>query len=134
MKKKSAMLSILVVGILAFGFSAYENIYFEINKNIDLFGTVYKEIAANYVDEVDPGKFMRAGIDGMLGTLDPYTVYLAGKDEDEIDLMTHGQYGGVGVSIGVRDGFITVLSPMEGYSAYKQGVKTGDKIVEIDGK
>ncbi|MFA6541631.1 MAG: S41 family peptidase [Bacteroidota bacterium] len=134
MKKKSAMLTVLAAGVLAFGFSAYENIYFEINKNIDLFGTVYKEIAANYVDEVDPGKFMRAGIDGMLGTLDPYTVYLAGKDEDEIDLMTHGQYGGVGVSIGVRDGYITVLSPMEGYSAYKQGVKTGDKIVEIDGK
>ncbi len=134
MKRKSILTSIIVFSFIAFGFSAYESIYFEINKNIDIFGRVYKEIVSNYVDEVDPEKFMHAGIEGMLETLDPYTVYLAGKDEDEIDLMTHGQYGGVGISIGVRDGFITVLSPMEGYSAFKQGVRAGDKIMEIDGK
>ena len=119
--------------LLAVGFVEYDNIYFNINKNIDVFGKVYKEIVSNYVDEVDPEKFMRSGIDGMLETLDPYTVYLGGRDEDELDLITHGQYGGVGISIGMRDGIITVLSPMEGYSAYRQGVKAGDRIIEIDG-
>ncbi|MBI2429217.1 MAG: S41 family peptidase [Ignavibacteriales bacterium] len=133
MKKKAAFLSVGIVAILALGFVELDNVYFSINKNIDVFGRVYKEIVTNYVDEVDPEKFMRSGIDGMLETLDPYTVYLGGKDEDEIDLLTHGQYGGIGVSIGVRDGIITILSPMEGYSAHKQGVRAGDRIIEIDG-
>lgn len=133
MKKKTIIISITLFAFCALGFTAYESVYLKINKSIDIFGRVYKEIVNNYVDEVDPKKFMRSGIEGMLGTLDPYTVYLAGKDEDEIDLLTHGQYGGVGISIGIRDGIITVLSPMEGYSAHKQGVKAGDRIVEIDG-
>lgn len=134
MKKRfTASVIIFAAFFAATGFSQDDNIYLSIGKNIDIFGRVYKEIVTNYVDEVDPEKFMRSGIDGMLGTLDPYTVYLGGKDENEIDLLTHGQYGGVGVSIGVRDGIITVLSPMEGYSAHKQGVRAGDRIIEIDG-
>lgn len=134
MKQKGILFGLVVVSLLAFGFAELDNIYFSINKNIDIFGRVYKEIVMNYVDEVDPEKFMRSGIDGMLETLDPYTVYLGGKEEDELDLLTHGQYGGIGVTIGVRDGIITVLSAMEGYSAHKQGVKAGDKIIEIDGE
>lgn len=135
MKKRliaGILVSVVLIG--AAGFSGIDNIYLSIGKNIDVFGRVYKEIVTNYVDEVDPERFMRSGIEGMLGTLDPYTVYLGGKDESEIDLLTHGQYGGVGVSIGVRDGVTTVLSPMEGYSAHKQGVKAGDRIIAIDGE
>jgi carboxyl-terminal processing protease len=133
-KKFIGIVLVAVLLIAVAGFSGIDNIYLSIGKNIDIFGRVYKEIVANYVDEVDPDRFMRSGIDGMLGTLDPYTVYLGGKDENEIELLTHGQYGGVGVSIGVRDGSITVLSPMEGYSAHKQGVKAGDRIIAIDGE
>jgi carboxyl-terminal processing protease len=133
MKKKIVISAIAVLGISVLGMTAYDNIYLKVNQNIDIFGRVYKEIVNNYVDEVDPEMFMRSGIDGMLETLDPYTVYLAGKDEDDIDLLTNGQYGGVGISIGIRDGVITVLAPTEGYSAYKQGVKAGDRIIEIDG-
>lgn len=133
MKRKALLITLMVATLQSFGVAEQDNIYFSINKNIDIFGRVYKEIVANYVDEVDPDKFMRSGIEGMLETLDPYTVYLGGKDEDEIDLLTHGQYGGIGVTIGVRDGAITVLSAMEGYSAHKQGVRAGDKIIEIDG-
>ena len=133
MKKNIIIVSIAIIALCAAGFTAYDNVYLKINQNIDVFGRVYKEIVSNYVDEVDPEKFMHSGIDGMLETLDPYTVYLAGKDEDDIDLLTHGQYGGVGISIGVRDGAITVLAPTEGYSAYKQGVKAGDRIIEVDG-
>lgn len=131
MKKRSALL--IACAVVVMGFTAYDSVFLKINQNIDVFGRVYKEIVANYVDEVDPEKFMRSGIEGMLETLDPYTVYMAGKEEDDMDLLTHGQYGGVGISIGVRDGAVTVLSPTEGYSAFKQGVKTGDRIVEVDG-
>ncbi|HEY5615064.1 MAG TPA: PDZ domain-containing protein, partial [Bacteroidota bacterium] len=106
----------------------------KIYRGIDLFGKVYKEVATNYVDDVDPDEFMRAGIDGMLKTLDPYTVYIGEKDSDEIDLVTTGKYGGVGITIGVRDGMIIVVSLLEGLSAAKQGIQIGDRILEIGGK
>lgn len=123
----------IVLG-LVLGFFVNDDLYLKINKNIDIFGRVYKEISTSYVDEIDPEKFMHAGIDGMLETLDPYTVFYADKEGEEIDLITHGQYGGVGISIGVRDGYITVIAPMEGYSAQKQGIRAGDRIIEINGE
>ncbi|MGA9408201.1 MAG: S41 family peptidase [Bacteroidota bacterium] len=127
----------LLVGIIAglgAGFFINDDIYLKINKNLDVFGEVYKEISTGYVDEIDPEKFMHAGIDGMLETLDPYTVFYGEKEGEEIDLITHGEYGGVGVSIGERDGYIIVIAPMDGYSAQKQGIRAGDKIIEIDGQ
>ena len=123
----------LVLASTGFYLSADTDLYFQINKSIDIFGRVYKEITANYVDQVDPEKFMQAGIDGMLGTLDPYTVYIDKEEGDEVDLMTSGKYGGIGVTIGVRDGGVRVITVMDGYSAQRQGIIPGDKILEIDG-
>ncbi|HTR80443.1 MAG TPA: S41 family peptidase [Bacteroidota bacterium] len=123
-----------IIGGLGLGFFINDDLYLSINKNMDLFGQVYKEVTTSYVDEIDPEKFMHAGIDGMLETLDPYTVFYDDKEGEEIDLITHGEYGGVGISIGMRDGFVTVIAPMEGYSAQKQGIRAGDRIVEIDGE
>ena len=88
----------------------------------------------NYVDEIYPEDFMRAGIDGMLKTLDPYTVYIGDKEGDEIDLVTTGKYGGIGVTIGLRDGAVTVIDLLEGFPAAKQGVEVGDQILAIDDK
>lgn len=107
--------------------------FLKINKSIDIFGRVYKEITANYVDEVDPEKFMQAGIDGMLGTLDPYTVYIDKEDGDEVDLLTNGKYGGIGVTIGLRDGVLKIVTVMDGYSAQRAGIVPGDRLVEVGG-
>ncbi|HEX9828928.1 MAG TPA: S41 family peptidase [Bacteroidota bacterium] len=124
------------VAVFSAGFYnvADSELLLKIYRGIDLFGKVYKEVATNYVDDVDPDEFMRAGIDGMLKTLDPYTVYIGEKDSDEIDLVTTGKYGGVGITIGVRDGMIIVVSLLEGLSAAKQGIQIGDRILEIGGK
>lgn len=105
----------------------------KIYRGIDIFGKVYKEVAINYVDEIDPDKFVRAGIEGMLKTLDPYTVYIDEREHDEIDLVTTGRYGGVGITVGMRDGAITVVGLLEGFSASKHGIQLGDKILAIDG-
>ncbi|MDI6766401.1 MAG: S41 family peptidase [Bacteroidota bacterium] len=127
-------LVIVLSGFLSgFKFSD-QDYFFKINKGIDIIGRVYKEITMNYVDEVDPEKFIEAGIDGLLGTLDPYTNFISEKEADEVELITAGKYGGIGVSIGIRDGNIIIISLMEGYSAQRQGILPGDKILEIDNK
>ena len=127
-----AGIALLVVGG---GFVALPDadMFLKINKSIDVFGRVYKEITANYVDEIDPEKFMQAGIDGMLGTLDPYTVYIDKEDGDEVDLLTNGKYGGIGVTIGVRDGALKIITVMDGYSAQRAGILPGDRLVEVGG-
>jgi carboxyl-terminal processing protease len=137
--KKLSIIKLLPVILLFFVFTGAkpgggdDDIYTEINKNMDVFGRVYKEIALNYVDEIDPGKFMQAGINGMLGTLDPYTNFLDQSKTDEIDLITTGKYGGVGITIGIKDSTIVVTDVLEGYSAEKEGIRIGDKILEVDG-
>ncbi|HEX9614916.1 MAG TPA: S41 family peptidase [Bacteroidota bacterium] len=126
----SAVLVLVFAGFLG---GSDDELFLKIYRGIDIFGKVYKEVASNYVDEIDPDKFMRAGIDGMLKTLDPYTVYIDEREHDEIDLVTTGKYGGVGITVGVRDGAVTVVGLLEGFSAAKHGIQIGDRIVEIDG-
>ncbi len=111
---------------------ADDDFLFKVNKSIDLFGRVYKEVATSYVDPIDPEKFMEAGIDGMLETLDPYTVFIGKENGEEVDLLTTGKYGGIGVTIGVRDGAVRVISVMDGYSAQRAGILPGDKLIQVD--
>ena len=136
MKKKLVwLLGFLFIGILVTGFyPGRGDIYFELSKNLDLLGRVYKEIAFNYVDEVDPEKFLRAGIEGMLSSLDPYTIFIDEKKIEDIDLITNGKYGGVGISIGIRGSDVTVVEVMDGYAAQRQGIRIGDIIIEAGGK
>jgi carboxyl-terminal processing protease len=124
--------SLALLIVLTFGFILNKSdIYFEISKNLELFGRVYKEISFNYVDDIDPQEFMRAGIKGMLSKLDPYTVFIDEKNQDDIDLLTNGKYGGVGISIGVRNDKVTILEILDGYAAQKQGLRIGDVITKI---
>lgn len=110
-----------------------DDVYTEINRDMDVFGKLYKEIMLNYVDEIDGDKFMKAGIEGMLGTLDPYTNFLDESRKDEVDLITTGKYGGVGITVGMKDSMIVITDILDGYSAQKEGLRRGDKIIELDG-
>ncbi len=124
--------AVLIVG-LGFIDGNQDQMLLKIYKGIDVFGKVYKEVSLNYVDEVDPDAFIEAGIDGMLETLDPYTVFIGENEGDEIDLVTNGKYGGIGVTISIRNGEIIIVDLMEGFSAAKQGLQVGDRILDIDG-
>ncbi|MCX6144663.1 MAG: S41 family peptidase [Ignavibacteriales bacterium] len=132
----SVLVVALIVCGLAVGFlwAGQDELFLKTRQWMEVFGKVYTDVVINYVDRVDPEKIMHAGIDGMLKTLDPYTVYLGEKESDEMELVTTGKYAGVGITIGQRDGYITVISTMEGYSAAKQGIQSGDRILEIDGQ
>lgn len=134
MNKRKAMKIFIAVSLLfTFGFLINKSdIYFEIAKNIDIFTKVYKEISFNYVDEINPEHFLRAGIKGMLNSLDPYTVFIDEKKQDDIELLTNSKYGGIGVTIGVRESKVTIIELMDGYSAQRQGIRVGDIIIQVD--
>jgi carboxyl-terminal processing protease len=133
-KKFKRIAAALLTVIFLTGFYAASDVYFEISKNMDLFGRIFKEVSFNYVDEISPEEFMEAGIQGMLGSLDPYTVYMDENRNDEIDLITNGKYGGIGISVGVRGNRVTIVEVYEGYSAQRQGVRIGDIILEANGQ
>lgn len=106
--------------------------YFDIVKSIDLFGEVYRELSKSYVDSLNVSELMYAGIDGMLHTLDPYTVFLDKEDSGELDEMTNGQYVGIGITIAPLDGATFITSVVDGYPAANAGIRAGDRILEIN--
>ena len=107
----------------------------EIQKNTYLYGLVYREIAQKYVEWVDPAKLMRVGINAMLDAIDPYTVLIEKEDNAQLQIMTTGKYGGLGMLIGIRDGWPTIVEPpYEDTPAMRAGLREGDQIIEIDGE
>lgn len=131
-KFTAGLLICLAVGFL-FSFKSDNGRYFEIAKNLDIFATLFKEVNIYYVDEVTPAKLVKTGIDAMLKSLDPYTNYIPEDDIEDFRTMTTGQYGGIGASVGKRDGKTIVQLPYEGYPAQKAGLLAGDEILKIDG-
>jgi len=113
-----------------------ENKYREVAKQIKLFGEVYREVSRRYVEQIDPEEFINAAIDGMLETLDPYTVFYEPEQRDALEVMTQGEYGGVGIEISLRgkDKELTVVAPIDDTPAARKGVRAGDVIVKVDGK
>ncbi len=108
--------------------------YFEIAKNIEIFANLYKEVNTYYVDDIDPAKLMRTGVDAMLESLDPYTNYITESQIEGYRYITEGRYNGIGADIRIINDYPTVVSPYEGAPAQKAGLKAGDQIIEIDGK
>lgn len=131
--KKVYTISVLAISILAISaFYSPTDKYFEITRNLDIFASLFKEINAFYVDEVDPEKSIRTGIDAMLSSLDPYTNYIPEEDLDAYRTMTTGEYGGIGSLISQIDDKIIITMPNEGFPADKAGIKIGDEIIKVD--
>ena len=107
---------------------------FEVGKNLDIFTEVYKQVNSLYVDGTQPGELMKVGIDAMLESLDPYTVYYPESDIENYKLMTTGQYGGIGARIRKIDDFVVVGEPYVGFPAFKAGLRGGGVILKVDGK
>ncbi|WP_256010977.1 S41 family peptidase [Desertivirga xinjiangensis] len=116
------------------GTSAFREDLFLYSKNIDIFASLYKELNLNYVDEVNPSKLMKTGVDAMLDSLDPYTEYVQESDIEDYKMKyVSTQYGGIGTSVHTRKGKFIVADIFEGFPAQKADIRAGDELIEING-
>ena len=106
----------------------------EYYENLKILGEVYERVVNNYVDEMDSKEVMEAAIKGMLDELDEHSNYLPPVNYEDLVMSTEGEFGGLGITINIRDHFPTVVSPIEGTPAYYMGIQGGDQIIEIEGE
>lgn len=106
----------------------------EFYDNLKILGEAYERIINNYVDEKDPKEIMEAGVKGMLKTLDEHSNYLPPVNYEDLMMSTEGEFGGLGITINIRDHYPTVVSPIEGTPAYYMGIQGGDQIIAIEGE
>lgn len=125
---------LLCLWLLATAGWAQRDNRFEVSKQLEIFNAILKEVELFYVDSLDVEKSVRRGIDAMLRGLDPYTEYFPEQDMEELDLITTGEYGGIGSLIRQRDndGRVMIAEPTEGMPADLAGLKAGDLILKID--
>ena len=129
--KRTSFLAILLVTVISIGRS---DLYRDISSNWRMVYEVYKRVMTDYTDQIDPKKLAAAGIEGMLSELDPYSVYLEDEDRHQLNLLTRGNYGGVGIQLGVRNDSLTVIAPIDDSPAKRAGIITNDKIIAVDGQ
>ncbi|MGV8988577.1 MAG: S41 family peptidase [Cypionkella sp.] len=103
-------------------------------QQLDLFGDAFERIRSQYVEPVDTQKLIEAAVNGMLSSLDPHSSYMNAKDYAAMQVQTKGEFGGLGIEVTQKDGYIKVVSPIDGTPADKAGIKTGDLIIKVDGK
>jgi len=125
--KKIIVLSLLSLGILITSVCAKNNLY----EKIDLFGEVLENIKKDYVDDIDQAEIMDSAINGVLQSLDPYSAYMSPELFKEMQTDTKGEFGGLGIEIGMEAGVVKVISPIDDTPAAKAGIKAGDYIVKI---
>ena len=101
-------------------------------EQLDLFGDIFERIRAQYVEEVDAGELIEAAIDGMLTSLDPHSSYLSPDDAKAMTVQTRGEFGGLGIEVTQEEGFIKVVSPIDGTPADEAGIEAGDFITHVD--
>ena len=126
--KSLAALLLIFSFFVSKAYSSENNIY----KKIDLFGEVLEKINKEYVDEVNQSESMDSAINGLLQSLDPYSAYMSPEIFNEMQTETSGEFGGLGIEVGMESGVVKVISPIDDTPASKAGIKAGDYIVKIN--
>lgn len=129
-----------MVGVLATTQLAAPLLAQESSKNgsvyeqLDLFGDIFERIRAQYVEEVDTNELIEAAINGMLTSLDPHSSYMSPEDAADMRVQTRGEFGGLGIEVTQEEGFVKVVSPIDGTPADAAGIEAGDFITHVDGQ
>lgn len=129
--KKIILFTCLLVSSISI-FANSKDRHFELSKNLEIFNSLYKSLNLHYVDTIPLNKMVKAGIDGMLRNIDPYTVYIPAEKDEDFTLMTTGEYAGVGAIITQRDSAIYINEVYVDMPAYNAGLRAADKIVSVD--
>ena len=129
-KKGALFLGVAIIGLLIceLVYALTDNLY----ANLEEFSRVATVVSSDYMEDVDSEDLIKAGIRGMLETLDPYSEYMDSKQYDALLEDTHGQFEGLGIEIAIKDGWLTVISPLEDTPAERMGIQAGDRITEIE--
>ena len=125
------MKKIVILIILTLIFSVNVNAKNNLYEKIDLFGEVLENIQKDYVEDVDQAEMMDSAINGVLQSLDPYSAYMSPELFKEMQTDTRGEFGGLGIEIGMEAGVVKVIAPIDDTPASKAGIKAGDYIVKI---
>ena len=125
---------ILIVMFVTFSSYSFSNVSDKMYEKIDLFGEVLEKIKEDYVDDIKQLDFMDSAINGVLQSLDPYSAYMSPELFESMQTDTRGEFGGLGIEIGMEAGVVKVISPIDDTPASKAGIKSGDYIVQIDGE
>ena len=136
MKMNLKIVLLLVVSVVfgAIPLHSQDQNNFEISKNIEIYVDVLRQLNLNYADDIQPGELNKTAIDAMLEKLDPYTVYVPESKIEDFELMTRGEYGGIGALIQKQGEYVVISEPYEGFPAQKSGLMAGDKIIMVDGE
>jgi carboxyl-terminal processing protease len=138
MSKKTVLILFIFFAVASAGISigrwtvASVNAEGEIYEELKLFSEAISLVRKNYVEEVKPKDLIYGSIKGMLGSLDPHSSFMTPEQYKEMQVDTKGEFGGVGIQIGMKDGMLTVIAPIEDTPAYQAGIKAGDKIIKIN--
>jgi carboxyl-terminal processing protease len=109
------------------------DLFFQIKKQLTIFSDIFKEVSVRYVEEISPETLMKRGINGMLDGLDPYTVFVDEGEQQQLEILSSGTYGGIGIEAGFKGDQIVIIAPIDGYPAHRAGLRPGDVIEEING-
>ena len=133
MKRVRNNIIIILSAICLIAASKSDDDYFEISKNLRIMASVYEKLSSNYVDELLPGKIMKTGINAMLKSLDPYTVYISESEIEDFRFATTGEYGGIGAMIKIKEQRVLVTELYENSPATTSDLRVGDQLISIDG-
>lgn len=133
MKRVRNGIIIILSAICLIAASKSDDDYFEISKNLRIMASVYEKLNSNYVDELLPGKIMKTGINAMLKSLDPYTVYISESEIEDFRFATTGEYGGIGATIKIKEQRVLVTELYENSPATISDLRVGDQLISIDG-
>jgi carboxyl-terminal processing protease len=138
MKKKTILVLFIIFAVASAGISigrwtvTVVNAEGEMYEELKLFSEAISLVRKNYVEEMKPKELIYGSIKGMLGSLDPHSSFMTPEQYKEMQVDTKGEFGGIGIQIGIKDGMLTVIAPIEDTPAYRAGIQAGDKIVKIN--